>query len=82
MYMYLGNDSIFRKCNTDCRAFIGKKFLIKLFVMKYVYVVLVVILFGCGGSDDSVAVVPPLANNDRSIKMLVVISLCLNSTLL
>jgi len=32
--------------------------------MKYVYVVLVVILFGCGGSDDSVAVVPPLANND------------------
>lgn len=33
MYMYLGNDSIFRKCNTDCRAFIGKKILIKLFVM-------------------------------------------------
>lgn len=33
MYMYLGNDSIFRKCNTDCRGFIGKKILIKLFVM-------------------------------------------------
>lgn len=33
MYMYLGNDSIFRKCNIDCRVFIGKKILIKFFVM-------------------------------------------------
>ena len=32
--------------------------------MKYVYVFLVVILFGCGGSDDSPAVEPPVANND------------------
>lgn len=32
--------------------------------MKYVYIFLVVIFFGCGGSDDSVAVVPPVAAND------------------
>ena len=32
--------------------------------MKYGYVFLVVILFGCGGSDDSAAVVLPVANND------------------
>jgi endonuclease I len=32
--------------------------------MKYVYIFLVVIFFGCGGSDDSVAVMPPVAAND------------------
>ncbi|WP_142784307.1 Ig-like domain-containing protein [Changchengzhania lutea] len=32
--------------------------------MKYVYICLAVILFGCGGSDDSIAVEPPVAAND------------------
>ncbi|WP_396602809.1 Ig-like domain-containing protein [Algibacter sp. R77976] len=34
--------------------------------MKYIYLFLAVILFGCGGNDDGVEVNPPLAVNDTA----------------
>ncbi|WP_298494438.1 Ig-like domain-containing protein [uncultured Algibacter sp.] len=37
--------------------------------MKYVYLFLVVLLFGCGGSDDGVEENPPVAANDTAITL-------------